>query len=69
MHEKYKTKEQHLKENDERNFTIIQKAKSKTLDLMTTLFSFDLLVLAMLGYMNKVSLLVPRAIYNMPSLL
>lgn len=69
MHEKYKTKEQHLKENDERNFTIIQKAKSKTFDLMTTLFSFDLLVLAMLGYMNKVSFLVPRAIYNIPSLL
>ncbi|MDQ0174598.1 hypothetical protein [Bacillus chungangensis] len=55
MHEKYKTKEQHIKENDERNITIIQNAKSKTFDLMTILFSFGLLALAMFGYMNKVS--------------
>lgn len=56
MYEKYKTPEQHIEENDERNITINQNAKSKAFDLMTVLFSFSLLALAMLGYMNKVSL-------------
>lgn len=53
--EKYKTKEQHIEENDERNIMITQKAKSKVFDLMVVLFSIGLLTLAMLGYMNKVS--------------
>ncbi|WP_163580549.1 hypothetical protein [Gracilibacillus saliphilus] len=55
IHEKYKTKRQHIEENDERNIIINQNAKSKAFDLMTTLFSFGLLALAMFGYMNKVS--------------
>jgi len=55
MHEKYKTKKQHIEENDERNIIINQNAKSKAFDLMTFLFSFGLLALAMFGYMNKVS--------------
>lgn len=53
--EKYKTKEQHIEENDERNIVIAQTAKSKVFDLMVVLFSIGLLTLAMLGYMNKVS--------------
>lgn len=53
--EKYKTKEQHIEENDERNIVITQTAKSKVFDLMVVLFSIGLLTLAMLGYMNKVS--------------
>lgn len=55
MHGKYKTQEQHIEENDERNITINQNAKSKAFDLMTVLLSFSLLALAMFGYMNKVS--------------
>lgn len=55
LEEKYKTKEQHIEENDERNIVIAQTAKSKVFDLMVVLFSIGLLTLAMLGYMNKVS--------------
>lgn len=56
LEEKYKTKEQQVEENDERNIAITQKAKSKAFDLMIILFSVGLLTLALLGYMNEVSL-------------
>lgn len=55
LFEKYKTKKQHIEENDERNIIINQNAKSKAFDMMVFLFSFGLLALAMFGYMNKVS--------------
>ena len=53
---KYRTKEQYIEENDERNIVITQRAKSKAFDLMVPLFSLGLLTLALLGYMNEVSL-------------
>lgn len=63
IHEKYKTKEQQIIENDERNITILRKAKSKTYDLMSVLFGFGLLTLALLGYMNKVSFFSIAGLY------
>jgi|SRR5690625_315910 len=63
MYEKYKTQEQLIEENDERNITINRIAKSKAFDLMTVLFSFSLLALAMFGYMNKVSFFTLTGIF------
>ncbi|WP_106497319.1 hypothetical protein [Lentibacillus sp. Marseille-P4043] len=63
IHEKYKTKEQRIEENDERNITINQNAKAKAFDLMTVLFSFGLLALAMFGYMNEVSFFSLAGLY------
>ncbi len=63
FYEKHKTQEQRIEENDERNITINQQAKSKAFDLMTVLFSFILLGLAMFGYMNKVSFFTLAGIF------
>jgi Ca2+/Na+ antiporter len=61
--EKTRTKEQQIEENDERNITIVQTAKSKAYDLMATLFPFALLALALFGYMNEVSLFLLIGVY------
>jgi len=63
LYEKGKTREQLIMENDERNITINQHAKSKAFDLMTVLFSFALLALALFGYMNKVSFFTLTGIF------
>ncbi|KAF0818859.1 hypothetical protein KIS4809_2150 [Bacillus sp. ZZV12-4809] len=52
---KYKTKEDIIEENDERNIVIKQKAKSKAFDLMVVMFCLGLLTLTLFGYMNEVS--------------
>jgi uncharacterized membrane protein len=61
--EKYKTKEQHIEENDERIITIYRRSKSKAFDLISILFPFSLLVLAMFGYMNVVAFFLLAGIY------
>lgn len=61
--EKYKTETHKILENDERQVAINQKAKSKAFDLMLVVFSLSLLTLAMLGYMNVVSLFSLAGIY------
>src|SRR5690625_7876427 len=63
LYEKGKTREQLIMENDERNITINQHAKSKAFDLMTVLFSFALLALALFGYMNMVSFFTLTGIF------
>src|SRR5699024_7648928 len=63
VEEKNKTKVQQVKENDERNITIVQTSKSKAYDLLASLFPFDLFVLAMFGYMNNVSFFLLVGIY------
>src|SRR5690625_2286607 len=63
LYEKGKTREQLIMENDERNITINQHAKSKAFDLMTVLFSFAILALALFGYMNKVSFFTLTGIF------
>jgi len=55
MDEKFKTKLQRIEENDERNIKLNNYAKSKAFDFMSAIFSLGLLILALLGYMNKVS--------------
>lgn len=50
-------------ESDERQVAINQKAKSKAFDLMLVSLSLSLLTLAMLGYMNVVSLFSLAGIY------
>lgn len=61
--EKYKTEAHKIMENDERQVAINQKAKSKSFDLMVVALSLSLLTLAMLGYMNVVSLFSLVGIY------
>ncbi len=53
--ENNKTEEEHIEENDERNIQIHEKSKSRAFDFMFNIMGLSLLVLAMLGYMNRVS--------------
>ncbi|QFK72952.1 hypothetical protein F7984_17835 [Pradoshia sp. D12] len=53
--DRYKSEEQLIEENDERNNLISMKAKSKVLNLVLTLFPLSLLILATMGFMNKIS--------------
>lgn len=53
--ERYKSEEQLIEENDERNNLISMKAKSKVLNLVLTLFPLSLLILATMGFMNKIT--------------
>ncbi|WP_080843935.1 hypothetical protein [Cytobacillus gottheilii] len=55
LDKKYKTKEDSIQENDERNIRIKQSAKAKAFDLLIVLFCFGLFTLALFGYMNKTS--------------
>jgi len=63
VEKKYKSEAQKIEENDERNIIINQKAKSKAFDLMLIALSLSLLTLAILGYMNVVSLFSIAGIY------
>ncbi|MGZ9815646.1 hypothetical protein ACXM0N_06910 [Peribacillus simplex] len=60
---KRKTKLQQIEENDERNIKLNQYAKSKAFDFMSSLFGIGLLLLAIFGYMNKVSFFFIASLY------
>lgn len=62
-YEKTKTREQQIEEKDERMITIYQDAKSKAFDMMAILLPFALLVLAVFGYMNRVSFFLLAGLY------
>lgn len=51
-----KTKEMIIEESDERNVAIANTAKATGFDVMTSLFSAVILVMALLGYLTKVVL-------------
>lgn len=62
-YEKNKTKLQQIEEKDERLVTINLIAKSKSFNLISIMFPFCLLTLAMFGYMNKISFFVLAGLY------